>query len=138
MLAGDVPAPVRVLLLDGVAVGVEAELDDPGVPQLVEGGEDHGGDEVPAAGTEGLVVELHQHRGVVHRDQPGLGVVVEVQDEPGDPGGGDGDGDHQQWEERRTKTHHGDCVDWPGLTELTSTLNTERQQTGLEICNEDK
>ena len=75
VLASDVPAPVLVLALLSIAVGIEGELHNAAVSELVKGGVEHGGDECPAAWAQGLVVELHQHGAVVHCDQEGVGVA---------------------------------------------------------------
>ena len=51
------------------------DLHGAGVPHEVPGGAQHAGDELPAPGAQGLVVELHQHRLGVHGDHQGVGVV---------------------------------------------------------------
>ena len=78
MLTCKTPAPVRVLTLVSVAIGDQLHLHDPRVLELVEGGVEHGGDEVPAAGTQGLVVERHLDRGHVLGHKQGQRVEVAV------------------------------------------------------------
>jgi len=59
-----------------IAVGVDTNLHDACIPELVEGGVEHGGDESSAAWAEGFIVELHKNRGVVNTNDDGVRDVV--------------------------------------------------------------
>jgi len=68
VLTSEAPGSIRILTLVSVTIRHQLHLHHPGVSQLVEGGEEHGVDEVPAAGAQGLVVELHLDWLRVRRD----------------------------------------------------------------------
>ena len=99
MLTGEVPAPVLVLLLVGVTVGVESHLGqgkeniealqisfhpgsadayphDAGVLKLLPGGDQELGDESPAPGAQALEEQLYVHRGSVHINHHGVSALL--------------------------------------------------------------
>lgn len=60
----------------GIAVWVDTNLHDACIPELVEGGVEHGGYEGSTPWAEGFIVKLHKNRRVINTNDDGVRDVI--------------------------------------------------------------